>query len=97
MQPEFRYVHLDDLDKLISVENPDKDTDPNLFQIVSSLMIHGSCDLQNRKSPYMQNGKCMKYFPKKFVNVTTIDSNGYLIYKKGESFADNRLVVPYYR
>jgi len=52
----------------------------------------------------MVDGKCTKYFPKKFVDSTVIDSDGYLIYKrrdngiyikKGNSFVDNRYVVQY--
>lgn len=51
----------------------------------------------------MQNGKCTKYFPKKWVESTSIDADGYLVYKrnngitvkKGECFTDNRFVVPY--
>lgn len=51
----------------------------------------------------MQNGKCTEYFPNKFINVNTIDSYGYSIFKvrddgkfikNCESFIDNRFVVP---
>jgi hypothetical protein len=54
----------------------------------------------------MQKGRCSKFFPKKFVNSTIIDSEGYPVYrrrdngvciKKGKGFADNRFVVPYNR
>jgi hypothetical protein len=54
----------------------------------------------------MQKNRCVKYFPKKFVTSTAIDADGYPIYrrrdngvfiKKGESFVDNRFVVPYNR
>jgi len=69
-------------------------------------MIHGPCGPQNTNSPSMLNKKCTKYFPKKFVDNTVIDSDGYPVYrrrdngvfiKKGESFVDNRWVVPYNR
>jgi len=51
----------------------------------------------------MLNDKCIKYFPKKFVDDIVIDSDSYPIYrrrddgvfiKNGESFVDNRYVVP---
>jgi len=54
----------------------------------------------------MVDGKCTKYFPKKFVDSTVIDSDGYPVYrrrdnnvyiKKGNYFVDNRYVVPYNR
>lgn len=69
-------------------------------------MIHGPCGDQNRKSPCMQNGKCTKYFPKRFVDNTIIDADGYPVYRrrdngvfirKGESLVDNKFVVPYNR
>lgn len=52
----------------------------------------------------MNKGKCMKHFPKKFVDSTVIDPDGYPVYrrrdssvkvKKGEALVDNRFVVPY--
>lgn len=106
LRPEFRILHPNNIDKIISAEIPDKDQDPQLYSIVTSLMIHGPCGKQNNKSPCMLNGKCTKYFPKKFVDTTVIDSDGYPVYrrrnngvslKKGESFVDNRYVVPYNR
>ena len=52
----------------------------------------------------MQEGKCSKFYPKKFVYVTSFDDQGYPIYrrrntgittkKKGVEL-DNRFVVPY--
>ncbi|XP_058784626.1 uncharacterized protein LOC131659455 [Vicia villosa] len=104
LQPSYRFVQPHEIDKIISVEIPDKDRDPELYKIVSSLMIHGPCDAQNRNSPCMQKGKCTKRFPRKFVDATVIDAEGYPIYRrrddggfiqKGESFVDNRYVVPY--
>ncbi|XP_045831339.1 uncharacterized protein LOC123922684 [Trifolium pratense] len=106
LQPIHRIVHPHGINKIISTEIPDKDQERELFNIVSSLMIHGPCGDQNKGSPCMQKGRCIKYFPKRFVNNTMIDSKGYPVYrrrdngvfvKKGESFADNRFVVPYNR
>ena len=104
LDPEFRCVHPNNIDKIICAEIPDKDLDPELYNMVSTLMIHGPCGDQNTSSPCMLNGKCTKYFPKRFVDSTVIDSDGYPVYrrrddgvfiKKGESFVDNRYVVPY--
>ena len=106
LRPEFRCLHPNQIDKIISAEIPDKHSDPNLYAIVASLMIHGPCGHQNTQSPCMVNNKCSKHFPKKFVDTTVIDSDGYPVYKrrdngvcikKGESFVDNRYVVPYNR
>jgi hypothetical protein len=106
LQPQFRCDHPSKIDKIICAEIPDKVHEPRLFDIVTSLMTHGPCGDQNSGSPCMLNGKCTKYFPKKFVDSTSIDSEGYPVYKrrdngvfvkKGESFVDNRYVVPYNR
>jgi len=103
LRPEFQILHPNNIDKIISTEIPDKDREPQLYSIVKSLMIHGPCGPQNNQSPCMLNGKCTKHFPKKFVNTTMIDSDGYPVYRrrnngvsiqKGESFVDNRYVVP---
>jgi len=104
LHPGHRYNQAKELDRIISAEIPDKDIEPRLFDIVSSLMIHGPCGPQNEQSPCMNNRKCTKRFPKKFVDQTIVDDDGYPIYKrrdngvcieKGKSFADNRYVVPY--
>jgi len=104
LQPGHQYNNAGEIDKIISVEIPDKSKEPRLFDIVSSFMIHGPCGPQNLQSPCMMNGKCTKHFPKKFVDATIIDDEGYPVYKrrdngvyieKGKSFVDNRNVVPY--
>ncbi|XP_016199851.1 uncharacterized protein LOC107640862 [Arachis ipaensis] len=54
----------------------------------------------------MENGKCIRHFPKRFVNSTTVDEDGYPIYKQREDGKtisksgvelDNRYVVPHNR
>ncbi|XP_028804724.1 uncharacterized protein LOC114759678 [Neltuma alba] len=93
-----------DIDKIISVEIPDERNDPELYELVSNYMMHGPCGSSNKKSPCMKDGKCSKYFPKKFVDHTVVDEDGYPTYrrrrdghtivKKGVTL-DNRYVVPY--
>ncbi|MCH81881.1 helicase-like protein, partial [Trifolium medium] len=104
LHPAYRITHPNGIDKIISAEIPDKDQYPELFEIVSTLMIHGPCGGQDKQSPCMQKGRCSKYYPKRYVNSTMIDSEGYPVYRrrdngvfiqKGNSFADNRFVVPY--
>ncbi|MCH79314.1 helicase-like protein, partial [Trifolium medium] len=104
LQAAYRIVNPHNIDKIISAEIPDQAKDPELFEIVSSLMIHGPCGQQNKNSPCMHQGKCSKYYPKKFVRNTIIDSEGYPVYRRrdngvaiqrGKYFADNRFVVPY--
>ncbi|KAH9722014.1 ATP-dependent DNA helicase [Citrus sinensis] len=73
---------------------------------VNKFMIHGPCGKHNSHSPCMMQDKCTKHFPKKFNDQTTVDTNGFPVYKrrnigihveKKGVFLDNRYVVPYHR
>lgn len=106
LQHQYRYPNPGDIDKIISAEIPDQRKDPQLFKCVLALMVHGPCGAQNRKYPCMQNGRCTKFFPKKFLERTTVDADGYPLYKrrdngvkvqKGNYLIDNRFIVPYNR
>ncbi|XP_047258123.1 uncharacterized protein LOC124890305 [Capsicum annuum] len=86
-----------------AVELPDNLVDPQYYAAVTNLMIHGP---SRKSSPCMQNSKCTKHFPKKFVDSTTVDDEGYPIYKRRDngkstkragSDLDNRYVVPHNR
>lgn len=44
-----------DIDKIISAEHPDKETDPFLFKVVSTSMIHGICVTFNPTLPCMKD------------------------------------------
>ncbi|XP_022023686.1 uncharacterized protein LOC110923942 [Helianthus annuus] len=67
-------------------------------------MIHGPCGNANLNCPCMVDKRCSKNFPKKFTPHTTIDSNGFPVYRRRDSGhtviksgvrLDNRNVVPY--
>ncbi|KAL1321121.1 hypothetical protein AAHE18_14G105700 [Arachis hypogaea] len=67
-------------------------------------MLHGPCGSVNIFSPCMKEGRCSKFYPKSFADLTTIDAEGYPIYRrrktgcyaeKGNVALDNRYVVPY--
>ena len=53
-----------DYDSVVCAEFPDKDIFPELHQIVTKLMMYGPCGLANPNSPFMEDGKCTKSFPK---------------------------------
>ena len=104
MDSKHKLPDADDIDRLISAEIPDKSEEPKLYDIVKDMMIHGPCGKVNRDSPCMQDGKCTKFFPRKHVEKTTMDSQGYPVYRRRDNGAyvekkgiqcDNRFVVPY--
>nr|XP_017217380.1 PREDICTED: uncharacterized protein LOC108194955 [Daucus carota subsp. sativus] len=96
----------DEIDLVISAEIPDKEVDPIGYEVVAQLMMHGLCGEANPSCPCMFNGKCMKYYPRPYASNTTMDSDGYALYRRRDLgrtvecnniHLDNRHVVPYNR
>ncbi|XP_062227418.1 uncharacterized protein LOC133925540 [Phragmites australis] len=96
-------THIDDI---ICAEIPDKNEDPKAYAAVENFMMHGPCGEANPNSSCMMDSRCNKYFPKRYNSDTTIDEDGFPIYKrqdngreikKGNTTLDNRFVVPYNR
>ncbi|KAG5565923.1 hypothetical protein RHGRI_001745 [Rhododendron griersonianum] len=92
------------VDQLVCAEFPNPEDDPELFETVKSCMVHGPCGAQNPHAACMEKGKCTKRYPRDFVETTTMDKNGYPIYRRcddGKVYivrgheVDNRDVVPY--
>lgn len=104
-------IQPDEIDKIISAELPNKESDPTLFEIVSKNMIHGPCCEINPTSPCMKNGICSKKYPRKFVSETQTGKEGYPLYRRRDPnnggqtttlnirgkpvIIDNRNIVPY--
>ncbi|XP_074356767.1 uncharacterized protein LOC141696538 [Apium graveolens] len=68
------------VDNFVSAELPDPLLDPVGYAAVKEFMIHGSCGLQNIKSPCMKDLRCIRHFPKKYCARTTFDDSGFLMY-----------------
>ncbi|KAK7301999.1 hypothetical protein RJT34_12876 [Clitoria ternatea] len=99
-----KYPTPDDIDKIISAEIPNQDQNKDLYELVKTHMIHGPCGLANTSSPCMKNGKCSRYYPKKFQISTIVDQDGFPVYRRRNNgnevekngiILDNRYVVPY--
>ncbi|XP_028758138.1 uncharacterized protein LOC114717208 [Neltuma alba] len=104
LSPHDQLTNPSDVDKIISAEIPDKQSNPELHEIVKKFMVHGPCGCFNSKAPCMKDHKCSKYFPKKFVENTVIDDEGYPTYRRRDDGRtievkgvplDNRYIVPY--
>lgn len=97
----------EDVDSAVCAEIPDV-ADKELYEIVTTCMLHGPCGDFNKKAPCMgeEKGllKCSKNFPKQYCDATDLNQNGYPSYRRrndgktvcvrGSNF-DNRWVVPY--
>ncbi|XP_021997886.1 uncharacterized protein LOC110894937 [Helianthus annuus] len=104
MKADHKVPTVEHIDPFISAEIPDKNEDPELYSLVCEIMIHGPCGHANLKCPCMVGNRCSKNFPKKFLEATSVDSDGFPLYrrrddghtvvKKGVTL-DNRSVVPY--
>jgi hypothetical protein len=73
--PEF-------IDPFISAEIPDPSSHPLGYALVAEHMVHGPCGRYNPKCSCMKNGRCSKKFPKEYHESTTVDANGFAIYKQ---------------
>ena len=74
-------IRAEEIVKIISAENPDPNVDPELFNIITTNMIHGPCGTLNMMSPCMDNGKCTKRFPKPCETDIITNMDGYPSYR----------------
>ncbi|XP_020985767.1 LOW QUALITY PROTEIN: uncharacterized protein LOC107461290 [Arachis duranensis] len=95
-----------DIDQIISAEIPDQTADPEYYEAVKTLMMHGPCGIIRKDSPCMEDGRCIRNFPKRYVESTTLDDEGYPVYRRRDDGRfiningvdlDNRYVVPHNR
>ncbi|XP_045792199.1 uncharacterized protein LOC123886981 [Trifolium pratense] len=104
LHPSSKYPSPEDIDTIISAEIPNPDSDPELYNLVKKHMIHGPCGSSRLQSPCTVNGRCTKFFPKKFNEKTIVDQDGYPVYRRSSNSytvekngvtLDNGYVVPY--
>ena len=71
-----------DVDRVVSSEIPNKDTNPELHRIVTTHMIHGPCGELNNASPCMADRKCTKDYPKALQEMTSFSDDSYPLYRR---------------
>ncbi|XP_019197682.1 PREDICTED: uncharacterized protein LOC109191476 [Ipomoea nil] len=90
----------------VAGEIPDEKKDAEYYQAVEEFMMHGPCGKARTNSPCMVNARCSKHFPKRFVDSSTFDDDGYPVYRRRDNGSvvtkngialDNRYVVPHNR
>nr|CDJ95688.1 Protein of unknown function DUF889 domain containing protein [Haemonchus contortus] len=95
-----------EIDSIVQATIPDQETEPRLYNIVTTCMMHRPCGADNPQSPCMVDGICSKGFPKEFRDETSAESDSYPTYRRpndgrtcvsGGKILDNRSVVPYNR
>uniref|UniRef100_A0A7N2MG30 ATP-dependent DNA helicase n=1 Tax=Quercus lobata TaxID=97700 RepID=A0A7N2MG30_QUELO len=105
------FLHHDDkhptaaeIDRIISAEIPDLNEEPLAYETVKQYMVHGPYGSINSRAGCMIDNKCTKHFLKKFCLQTTIDEDGFPIYRRrnngrfverNEAKLDNRYIVPH--
>uniref|UniRef100_A0A0D3AV46 ATP-dependent DNA helicase n=1 Tax=Brassica oleracea var. oleracea TaxID=109376 RepID=A0A0D3AV46_BRAOL len=75
----------EEVDEIISAELPNKEEDPEGYNLVTKHMIHGPCGVINPKSPCMENNVCTKKFPRAYNDYTSIDKSGYVLYRRRQN------------
>ena len=87
---------MDDVDRVISAQIPNRETNPELYAVITKNMIHGPCRENNPTCVCMENNECKKQFPKAYTPETTRNTAGFIIYKRpedGPSFTNDRGIV----
>jgi hypothetical protein len=68
-------------DRIVCAELPDKSTHPELYNIVTSRMLHGPCGALHPSCACMVNGACNKGYPKTFQPQTKDSTGSYPTYR----------------
>ena len=54
LDEESKIRNKDKIDSIVSAEIPNENSEPELYRIVQTHMIHGPCGILNKNSPYMK-------------------------------------------
>ncbi|GJY22289.1 hypothetical protein Tco_0394855 [Tanacetum coccineum] len=105
-EPNDKLRITEQIDKYISAEISDKDTNPDLYKLMTKNMMHGQCGLEHQNYPFMVKKYVHNMESPKAFNEESFHwmENGYAIYKrpdngrtvkKSGTDLDNGFIVPY--
>jgi hypothetical protein len=77
---DYKPHTIEDVDRMISAELPNLETNKLAHETVARCMMHGPCGVAFPNAPCMEDGKCKNQYPRKFQSETVMDVNGYPIY-----------------
>lgn len=78
----------DEIDAIICAEISDPRINPELYEVVTTYMIHGPCGDHNRESLCIIKNKCSKFYHYDLLAGTITDNDGYSLYRR-RSAEDN--------
>ena len=82
-----RFDTAEKIDQIICAEIPDKEKDPELYEVIVKNMMHGPCGKHSPSSPCMADNafgikEGSKKFPKDIQPVTISKNDGYPLYRR---------------
>jgi len=66
------------IDRVVCVEIPYLDRQPQLYVAVARDMMHGPCGLDIAKCPCMQDENCSEHYPMQTQDTTEMDGDGHV-------------------
>ncbi|PIO58097.1 hypothetical protein TELCIR_20472, partial [Teladorsagia circumcincta] len=85
----------EECDRAVIAEIPNPETEQELYGAITSYMIHRQCGPADPQSPCMQSGFCSKRFPKPLRHQTSVEPDGYPLYRRRNLFPAEINGVPY--
>lgn len=88
LQKNDQFLTPKKIDEIICAELPSPTTQPQLYEVVTTTMLHGLCGGENLSAPCMTKKylgdipKCSKHFPREFQSQTMIQADGYPFYRR---------------
>ncbi|RLN38563.1 uncharacterized protein C2845_PM01G41390 [Panicum miliaceum] len=105
MKRKYKITCPEQYDLLISAELPNKKKYPELYRMVTKLMMHGPCKVLNPNCPCTKGRtSCKNRYPRPFCDSTSQGKDPYPVYRRHDDgrkemirghTLDNQWVVPY--